>query len=94
MPRAPICCWGSGPNLLTGEDIRTMNPGPMVFALSNPTPEVPLRIGATRRLCDRPVISNQINNVLCFPVSSRACWTRASRVTREMLTAIGAIAWW
>ena len=81
----------SGPNLLTGEDIRTMNPGPMVFALSNPTPEVPpeevegyASVIATGR-SDYP---NQINNVLCFPGLFKGLLdSGVKRVTREMLTA-------
>ncbi len=60
----------SAPNLLTGEDIATMNPGAIVFALANPDPEVDpfaaaqhAAIVATGR-SDYP---NQINNVLAFP---------------------------
>jgi malate dehydrogenase (oxaloacetate-decarboxylating) len=60
----------SAPNLLTGDDIATMAPGSIVFALANPDPEVDPRearehaaIVATGR-SDQP---NQINNVLAFP---------------------------
>jgi len=81
----------SGPNLLTGADIRTMAEGPIVFALSNPTPEVPpeevmdyASVVATGR-SDYP---NQINNVLCFPGLFRGILeSGVKRVTREMLTA-------
>ncbi len=81
----------SGPNLLTGEDIRTMAPDPIVFALSNPVPEVPpeeimdyASVVATGR-SDYP---NQINNVLCFPGLFRGILeSGVKRVTREMLTA-------
>jgi malate dehydrogenase (oxaloacetate-decarboxylating) len=60
----------SAPNLLTGDDIATMAPKSIVFALANPDPEVDPRaarehaaIVATGR-SDQP---NQINNVLAFP---------------------------
>ncbi|MGC8861256.1 MAG: NAD-dependent malic enzyme [Armatimonadota bacterium] len=81
----------SGPNLLSGKDIRRMAPDPIIFALSNPTPEVPpeqvmdyASVVATGR-SDYP---NQINNVLCFPGLFRGLLEcGAKRVTREMLTA-------
>jgi len=60
----------SAPNLLTGEDIATMAPDSIVFALANPVPEVDPQeahahaaVVATGR-SDYP---NQINNVLAFP---------------------------
>jgi malate dehydrogenase (oxaloacetate-decarboxylating) len=60
----------SAPNLLTGDDVATMAPNPIVFALANPDPEIDPRearehaaVVATGR-SDQP---NQINNVLAFP---------------------------
>ncbi len=60
----------SGPNLIGEEELISMAKGSMVFAMSNPTPEVDpqlafkhCKIVATGR-SDYP---NQINNVLCFP---------------------------
>ncbi|MDQ6838189.1 MAG: NAD-dependent malic enzyme [Actinomycetota bacterium] len=60
----------SAPGLLHREDLQTMAEGPIVFALSNPIPEILpeeaeglAAVMATGR-SDYP---NQINNVLCFP---------------------------
>ncbi|MBR4749233.1 MAG: NAD-dependent malic enzyme [Abditibacteriota bacterium] len=81
----------SAPNMLTGEDIRTMNDKPIVFAMANPTPEVwpeecygYASVVATGR-SDYP---NQINNVLCFPGLFRGLLEAgAKQVTREMQAA-------
>jgi malate dehydrogenase (oxaloacetate-decarboxylating) len=60
----------SAPNVITADDIRRMNKGPVVFALANPDPEIApeealelVRVMATGR-SDYP---NQINNMLGFP---------------------------
>ena len=60
----------SGPDIVTGADIKKMNNNAIVFALANPDPEIRpeaalphARVMATGR-SDFP---NQINNVLCFP---------------------------
>ncbi|MBP5275124.1 MAG: NAD-dependent malic enzyme [Abditibacteriota bacterium] len=81
----------SAPNMLTGEDIRTMNEKPIVFAMANPTPEVwpeecygYASVVATGR-SDYP---NQINNVLCFPGLFKGLLEAgAKQVTREMQAA-------
>ena len=60
----------SGPNLLTGDDIATMAPDAIVFALANPDPEVdPVAAAehATVVATGRSDYPNQINNVLAFP---------------------------
>jgi malate dehydrogenase (oxaloacetate-decarboxylating) len=72
----------SGPGVLTPRALRTMARHPIVFALSNPTPEIMpedaaryARIVATGR-SDYP---NQINNALAFPGIFR--WTLDARAT-------------
>ncbi|MGW5365449.1 malic enzyme-like NAD(P)-binding protein [Actinopolymorpha pittospori] len=60
----------SAPNVLTGADIATMNPGSIVFALANPEPEVDpaeAREHASVVATGRSDYPNQINNVLAFP---------------------------
>lgn len=58
-------------NLLTADDIKTMAPDPIVFALSNPTPEImpddAKAGGAAVIATGRSDFANQINNVLVFP---------------------------
>jgi malate dehydrogenase (oxaloacetate-decarboxylating) len=87
----------SAPNLLTGDDIATMAPDSIVFALANPDPEVDPRqarkhaaVVATGR-SDQP---NQINNVLAFPGVFRGMLdAHAEEFTEEMaLAAARAIA--
>jgi len=81
----------SGPDLLRGDDMCVMAKDPIIFALSNPVPEVPpeevadfASVVATGR-SDYP---NQINNVLCFPGLFKGLLdSDVKRVTREMLTA-------
>ena len=60
----------SAPNLLTGDDIATMADHAIVFALSNPDPEVDpfaARKHAAVVATGRSDYPNQINNVLAFP---------------------------
>jgi malate dehydrogenase (oxaloacetate-decarboxylating) len=81
----------SGARVITADALARMNPGPIVFAMANPNPEVApeealpyARIMATGR-SDYP---NQINNVLAFPgVFRGALDVRAPQITEEMKTA-------
>ncbi len=78
----------SAPNVINGEDVKRMAKDPIVFAMSNPDPEIspdearPLvAVMATGR-SDYP---NQINNVLCFPGIFRgALDCLASTINEEM----------
>ncbi|MCJ8329422.1 MAG: NAD-dependent malic enzyme [Lentisphaeria bacterium] len=78
----------SGPGVLSVEQLETMAKGPMIFAMSNPTPEIMPEdaahyasiIGTGRS--DYP---NQINNVLCFPgIFKGALESRATDINSEM----------
>src|SRR5690348_14189724 len=87
----------SGPNLLTGDDIATMAPDPIVFALANPDPEVdPVAAGrhAAVVATGRSDYPNQINNVLAFPGFFRGMLDAGAHdITQEvMLAAAQAIA--
>ncbi|WP_281646086.1 malic enzyme-like NAD(P)-binding protein [Parendozoicomonas sp. Alg238-R29] len=83
----------SGPNLLSPEQLSRMAKNPVVFACSNPDPEIkpekavearPDVIMATGR-SDYP---NQVNNVLGFPFIFRgALDVRASKINEEMKVA-------
>ena len=89
----------SGPNLLSKEQLNKMAASPVVFACSNPDPEIhphdardarPDVIMATGR-SDYP---NQVNNVLGFPFIFRgALDVRATAINEEMkVAAVHAIA--
>ena len=81
----------SSGNILTGEDIATMNDRSIVFALANPTPEVdPGAAGRHAAIVatGRSDFPNQINNVLVFPGLFRGMLDAgASRIDDEMLRA-------
>lgn len=87
----------SGPGLIKPEWIKTMARDPIVFAMSNPVPEVmPEAIAgiATVIATGRSDYPNQINNVLCFPGIFRgALDAHASDINEPMkLAAAQAIA--
>ncbi|GGO73821.1 NAD-dependent malic enzyme [Nonomuraea cavernae] len=87
----------SAPGILTGDDIATMAPDAVVFALANPEPEVSpddAREHAAVVATGRSDYPNQINNVLAFPGVFRGLLdAQATEVTSEMLlAAAGALA--
>ncbi|RTZ63154.1 MAG: malate dehydrogenase [Aquificaceae bacterium] len=83
----------SGPNLLSEEAVKAMAEKPVVFALSNPDPEIdPVLARAARpdiiMATGRSDYPNQVNNVLGFPFIFRgALDVRASCINREMQVA-------
>jgi malate dehydrogenase (oxaloacetate-decarboxylating) len=81
----------SAPGILSGQDIKTMADGAIVFALANPDPEVdPEAAGeyAAVVATGRSDYPNQINNVLAFPGVFRGLLDAQSRdVTDDMLIA-------
>lgn len=61
----------SKPGLLTPDMVRSMAPDPIIFALSNPVPEimpdVAMAAGAAVVATGRSDFPNQVNNALAFP---------------------------
>lgn len=99
MVDADIFIGLSGPNLLPPEYIKLMARDPVIFACSNPDPEVPVDDALAMR--DDIIVStgrsdypNQVNNILGFPYIFRAALDiRASDINDEMkLAAAKAIA--
>eukprot|EP01061_Rhynchopus_euleeides_P009889 TRINITY_DN1920_c0_g1_i1.p1 TRINITY_DN1920_c0_g1~~TRINITY_DN1920_c0_g1_i1.p1 ORF type:complete len:493 (+),score=203.75 TRINITY_DN1920_c0_g1_i1:182-1660(+) len=79
----------SGPNVLSKEDVEKMAPNPIVFAMSNPEPEImpqeAIDAGAAIVATGRSDFPNQVNNVLCFPGLFRgALDVAASHINEEM----------
>ncbi|MEL6989749.1 MAG: malic enzyme-like NAD(P)-binding protein, partial [Bacteroidota bacterium] len=85
-------------NLLTKEDIQTMDKDAIIFALANPTPEImpdEAKAGGAKVVATgRSDFANQVNNVLAFPgIFKGALQSRAPRITSIMkLAAAYAIA--
>ena len=79
----------SAPGVLTGEMVRSMARGAVIFACANPTPEIfpdeALAAGAAVVCTGRSDYPNQINNVLAFPGIFRGAFdVRASDINKEM----------
>jgi malate dehydrogenase (oxaloacetate-decarboxylating)(NADP+) len=87
---ADIVIGVSGPNLITREMLASMAPNPIVFALSNPTPEIRPEVAWEVRddlimATGRSDYPNQVNNVLGFPFIFRgALDVHASCINEDM----------
>ena len=83
----------SGPNLLSVENLKKMADKPIVFACSNPDPEIQPELATKERpdmilATGRSDYPNQVNNVLCFPFMFRgALDARASAINDDMKVA-------
>lgn len=83
----------SGPDLFPAEALKSMAPNPVVFACSNPDPEIAVELAHKTRddlimATGRSDYPNQVNNVLGFPFIFRgALDVRASVINEEMKVA-------
>lgn len=88
----------SAPNVVSSEMVSSMNPDSILFALSNPVPEIMPDIakaaGARVVGTGRSDFPNQVNNVVAFPgIFKGALEGRAPQITEEMkLAAANALA--
>jgi malate dehydrogenase (oxaloacetate-decarboxylating)(NADP+) len=88
----------SGPNVLSVENVKLMAANPVIFACSNPDPEIKPELALSARddiiiATGRSDYPNQVNNVLCFPFIFRgALDVRARTINDEMkIAAVHAI---
>ena len=93
MTGADVFVGVSGPDLLAPEVLALMAKDPIVFACSNPDPEIKPELAHQVRddlimATGRSDYPNQVNNVLCFPFIFRgALDVRASQINDEMKVA-------
>lgn len=98
MKNSDIFVGVSAPDTVTSDMVKSMNQDPIIFAMSNPVPEIMPDVakaaGARIIGTGRSDFPNQINNVVAFPgIFKGALEGRASQITEEMkLAAAEAIA--
>ncbi len=89
MKGADVFIGVSAPHIVSQDMVRSMAPGPIIFPMANPTPEIEpddaLAAGAAVVGTGRSDHPNQINNVMCFPGLFRgALDVRAKDINEEM----------
>lgn len=93
MEGADVFVGVSGPDVLPPEALKLMAANPIIFACSNPDPEIKPELARKVRsdlimATGRSDYPNQVNNVLCFPFIFRgALDVRASKINDEMKVA-------
>ena len=92
MKGADIFIGVSAPGIVTKEMVESMNKDPLIFAMSNPTPEIDPGLakeaGAKIVGTGRSDYPNQINNVLAFPGIFRGTFdAHATTINEEMKVA-------
>ncbi len=99
MQGADVLIGVSGPNLVSAEMVAAMADNPIIFALSNPDPEISPDVAQSVRddlimATGRSDFPNQVNNVLGFPFIFRgALDVRASTINTQMeIAAVKALA--
>jgi len=78
----------SGPNLVSAEMLKSMASNPVVFALSNPDPEIAYDVAIVTRddlimATGRSDYPNQVNNVLGFPFIFRGALDVRARIIND-----------
>jgi len=90
MKDADVVIGVSGPNIINEAMVKSMAKNPIVFALSNPDPEITPQLALQARddlimATGRSDYPNQVNNVLGFPFIFRgALDVQAKRINQEM----------
>lgn len=93
MKNADVMIGVSGPDIVDADMIKSMADKPIVFALSNPDPEINRELAIQSRddlimATGRSDYPNQVNNVLGFPFIFRgALDVRANTINKEMQVA-------
>ena len=94
LPGADVFIGVSAPDLIGADDLRKMAHDPIVFAMSNPNPEIRPEVAkdlAAVMATGRSDYPNQINNVLAFPGIFRgALDAGATDITEHMKVAAAA----